>query len=346
MSLFSLPISNEMDFISGNQSEKKINIPWIINVELTNVCNLECLFCDHPVLKNTMEVKEMDDLVFSKIFSDFHGESENSRIYELGLVGLGEPTLDRKLKWHLQVVNENANQFERISFNSNLVKLGVELADLLLSSSINSFTFSVNASNRDKYLRLMRKDRFDVVIKNLKNFISILKKRNKRVYIGVQIIDTEQNDLQEIKSVIPEAEEMGVNFFLRKVYFKPVLQKESTLVNVHTPNEKRRYPCWDIYSRVYIDVNGNFYPCTIGNDSYRETSALCVGNIRNNTILELFNSSKMRDTRDSFEKGEVPFPECCNCNIWALTPNNFSWDEKAQRWLKNEKQIRAYGLKD
>ena len=71
-----------------NISEK----PWIINLELTNACNLSCIFCDYPVLKRKMSIKEMDERLLEKVFLNIKAD----KIYELGLVGLGEPTLARK----------------------------------------------------------------------------------------------------------------------------------------------------------------------------------------------------------------------------------------------------------
>ena len=36
-------------------------IPSIINLELTNKCNLNCIFCDRPVLKRSMKIGDMDE---------------------------------------------------------------------------------------------------------------------------------------------------------------------------------------------------------------------------------------------------------------------------------------------
>ena len=48
---------------------QKTEIPWIVNIELTNLCNLECVFCDHPKLKKKMKMKEMESVLLEKILS-------------------------------------------------------------------------------------------------------------------------------------------------------------------------------------------------------------------------------------------------------------------------------------
>ena len=320
-----------------NISEK----PWIINLELTNACNLSCIFCDYPVLKRKMSIKEMDERLLEKVFLNIKAD----KIYELGLVGLGEPTLARSLGRHLQIINAHADIFERITFNSNLVTLNKKTAEVLLNSRINTYTFSVNASNRQAYQKMMGKDKFDVVIENLKSFLSLVKGQRVKPRIDVQLFDFEQNNMDELKKLLPETTDLNVNFFCRKLYNKPVLKESSEHLNIHMPGDDARYPCWDIYTRIYIDVEGNLYPCTIGNDSYREASNLCLGNILEDTTLNLFNNLKIQEARHKAEKGFLPFPECGICNIWSLTPNNFEWDASDQIWRKKEKQVRAYGLR-
>ncbi len=84
-----------------------------------------------------------------------------------------------------------------------------------------------------------------------------------------------------------------------------------------------RHPCWSLYSRVYIDVDGNVYPCTIGNDSYRTASNMSLGNVNENSLKEIFNSRDAKQMRHRVENCTLAFPECQNCTLWELFPNNF-----------------------
>ena len=319
--------------------------PWIINIELCNACNLDCIFCDHSSLKKQMIIMEMEVQLLLKILSDIK-ECLTGKLYELGLAGLGEPTLDRYLEKHIEIINSHAYLFERISFNSNLVSLSRKSAELLLNSKINTYTFSINASNRTTYMKMMRRDKFEQVIDNLKLFVSLRKENNNEARIDVQIFESEDNNLKALKNRFNNYEQENINFFTRKVYSKPVIQKSIDLPFDHTTNITDRYPCWDIYTRIYIDVEGNLYPCTIGNDSYRETSNLFLGNIKNESLIDIFNNKENQNARERAEQGKLPYPECDLCNVWSLTPNNFLWDKDKAQWSKKEKQVRAYGLKE
>ena len=320
--------------------------PWIINVELTNRCNLECVFCDHRALKSKMTIADMDEGLLAKILSDSKKQffTEGKKIHELGLVGLGEPTLCRRLDRNLSLIARYTDIFDRISINSNLVSLDDDMARLLLNSAINTYTFSVNASNRKAYLRLSGRDLFEKVMANLNHFFRLMKKKAKAANLDVQIMDSGINDVKELRNALSEAKGLDINCFARKIYVKPVLDKSHGLLNVESVRGKQRYPCWSIYSRIYIDVEGNFYPCTIGNDSYRKRSNICLGNVRENSLLYLFNSEKIQEARHKAERGGLAFPECRKCNCWLISPNNFKWDETDRGWVKKKKLVRGFGL--
>ena len=325
--------------------QRDTEIPWIINLELTNHCQLGCVFCDHPVLKNKMRLGSMDDSLLLKIQSDVERDWGDEKIHELGLVGLGEPTLDKGWIRHLQIIDNYAQRFDRISLNSNLVSLSPKKTREVLDSSVNTFTFSINASNKQHYLEMMGANQFDRVVENFNHFLEAWKKSGKDASVDVQVFDSNQSSVEELMELFPQASKLGVNFFSRKVYSKPVIWGSSEVVSLHIPSINNRYPCWDIYTRIYIDIDGLLYPCTIGNDSYRKDSELCLGNVMESSINHIFNGERNQSARELFERGKLAYPECEKCNVWNLTPNNFEWDERGNKWLKKPRPVRAYNLK-
>lgn len=308
--------------------------PRILNLELTNICNLSCVFCDYERLKRQMEQGVMEDGLLLDILKDTESvvAATGNKVHELGLVGLGEPTLDTRLAEHLTMIGERSHLFERISFNSNLVSLSESIADLLLDSPISGYTFSVNASNTEMYRALMGRDAFERVIHNLRHFVARWKEKQSMASVAVQVFDAEGNSVEELRALVPEATD-DISFFVRKVYSKPALAEVESGLNVLEGNEEeRRYPCWDIYTRAYIDVLGNCYLCTIGNDCYREGCGLCVGNVADKPVSALYNSSKALAGRERAFRTGVAFPECEGCNVWSCTPNKFMWNRQEKCW--------------
>ena len=284
-----------------------------------------------------MSIREADVSILRKILNELKGKG----IYELGLVGLGEPLLDRKLSDHIKMIDEYARDFERISINTNAVALSQDKAELICKSSINHITFSLNALNEDEYENLMGRNCFERVINNIRTFLKIRDEQKRTdLMVNVQIFDTENNDKDELENLFGLKGQIYFYSFVRSLYAKPNLEKNKFGLQPALAEPKKRHPCWSIFSRIYIDVNGFLYPCTIGNDCYREHSTLAVGNIREESIMNLFNGEKMAFARGRGIRGEAPFSECLNCNVWSLLPNNFRWHPKERIWVLKDTKTR------
>jgi radical SAM protein with 4Fe4S-binding SPASM domain len=309
-----------------------IIIPSIINLELTNRCNLECVFCDHPALKRTMRKGDMPVDMLEGLLEGLG----NTPVYELGLVGLGEPTLDKLLTQHLEVISRYRKLFTRISLNSNAVPMTKAKAQMVLASPINLVTFSLNSTNRASYKELMLFDKFDVAVKNIRDFMQMRQESGRDdLKISVQFMSSRLNATDEMQELFSEYLTEDVIVYNRHVFHKPALDNDQEhLLDQTSSNGDSRYPCWSMYSRAYIDIDGNVYPCTIGNDSYRENGSLLIGNLADSTLIEVFNQQHIEEARRRAEDGKLPFSECEDCTIWSLLPNNF--EAKSGKWVRTD----------
>lgn len=313
--------------------------PQIVNVELTNACNLACTFCDHSRLASTMITSSMDPVLLARIMDRLSPR----RFHELGLVGLGEPLLDRHLAEHLNIVGAFSELFDMVSMNTNGVAMSADQAELICSSAVTHITFSLNAANPETYARLMGADVFYKAVSGVKLFMETRSRFGSGQNVSIQMISVgRNNDLAEIKSVLGGRILSEARLFVRKVYNKPAVEINRPTLEVHRASSQR-HPCWSLYSRIYIDVSGNLYPCTVGNDCYREDSSFCLGNIRSDGVFAPFNGKKIAEARARAERGLLPFAECGSCNIWSLLPNNFDRHEKSGRWIRQSEVVR---LKD
>jgi radical SAM protein with 4Fe4S-binding SPASM domain len=283
-----------------------------------------------------MKAKTMEKSLLEKILQDLHGQ----RIYELSLVGLGEPLLDKDFSRHLELINNYSSPFRRILLNTNGAFLSKAIAELICKSSINLITFSLNATDRQTYLKMMGQDQFDHVIKNIIEFLKIRKAMDfLNCKVGIQYMSSPLNSRLKIKKIFEPFLADGVTLFERALYNKTVLRNRRHLFFIKKIKQNR-HPCWSIFSRIYIDVNGYVYPCAIGNDSYREESMFNIGNARSDNIINIFNNNKLEQARERSLVSKLPFKECQNCNVWLLLPNNFIWDKKSKRWSRVSDKLR------
>lgn len=320
---------------------KPIIKPSRICLELTNHCNLSCVFCDRENLKQEgMVLNDMSSALFGKILQDIKAEyTRHDKLETLVLVGLGEPTLARNLKQHLETIAGYSHLFRNIELTSNAVPITEQKAEILLDSDINRFTFSVNFSDREKYAAMMGKDNFDAVIRNVRDFLALRAKKGKKVSVRLQLfteVGTGHNELDILKGYFREyVDDPMVGFHLQPIYNKPVIQDDSRSLNVQKSCEMR-HPCGCLYSIVYIDVEGFVYPCTIGNDSYRKNSALNIGNVIDEGLVRIFNGEVANNARSRAESCQLPFPECKECNLWSIMPNLFLYRKRSETWKKSK----------
>ncbi|MBF0300527.1 MAG: radical SAM protein [Oligoflexia bacterium] len=245
--------------------------------------------------------------------------------------------MNKNLVNHLRSISQFSLQFQRISINSNGTLMSLEFADLLLDSPVNFITFSLNATNRESYRSLMGKDFFDKVVSNIKAFIerrSLHKRQDLKV--SIQYMSSKLNDEKEINQIFNDYISKDIIVYNRYIFNKPSLSAEdfsNRKVDINQTNSLKRYPCWSMYSRVYVDIDGNVYPCTMGNDCYRANSNLNIGNVSEKSIVDIFKDCKISKIRECSEKNQALPSECNSCTLWSLLPNNFELNETI--WLYN-----------
>ncbi len=322
-------------------------LPRVVNLELTNRCDMGCVFCDHAAMRGTMRMGDMPPERLDAIVDQLLDALAGRRLPEIGMVGLGEPMLNSHLETHLASLARIAPHCDRVTFNSNLVHLDDAKARLMLGSVATACTFSVNAPDREHYLRIMGRDLFERVLANLTGFLEVRRRLRPDFPVGVQIMEQQGGEVQKLTARIPAALCNGVSFCVRRLYSKPALVDH--VAHSETPDVRpfdvteARYPCYELYSKVYIDIDGNLYPCTIGNDCHRAGSGLHIGNVDETPVGALFNGAALAAARARAEADALPFPECAACNIWALTPNNFERTPEG-RWTLRPDHRRAFGL--
>jgi sulfatase maturation enzyme AslB (radical SAM superfamily) len=314
--------------------------PKILNIELTNRCNLSCRFCDWSRLSRGMTLGSMDSALLREILAGIRP----LRLHELGLVGLGEPLLDPNLEAHLGIVREVQEGFDRISLNTNGLELDARNSQILCRSALSHITVSLNAADPVTYRKLMGRSAFERVLANIRVLMRVRGDTGRDdLQVDVQVMDG-AGDPAAVASRLAHERESGLRVFVRKIYSKPAVRGAGGILTPGSTGFERRHPCGSLFSRAYVDINGWLYPCTMGNDCYREGSALCLGNVQRDPLLALFNSTAVRSARARELAGETAFPECEACNIWSLLPNNFKWDASGPGWVPANGDVRLAAL--
>jgi len=312
--------------------------PFIVQVDVTNRCNLNCTICSRK------------DLIIGDISSSLFPEiiklSRKSR--ELILFGYGEPLLSEG--FHELCKKSKSG---RISFTTNGRLLTKEMAEKILSESnrpIFNITFSIDAATEETYSSIRNNVRFDTVWNNLENISDYKSHFNLSCpEIWINFVAMRRN-IEELPELIEKAAKAGVskiNVFHMNVWdesyieesliFYPELTRQifnTAQVKAHELGIKLDIPveisenqktksfklsdtsiskCYQPWSYCYIRNDALVLACCYSEDHI-------MGDLSKRSFEEIWNDKPYRKLRARVNK--TPSHDCQRCELrFRYTPS-------------------------
>jgi len=161
--------------------------PAIVNVEITNLCNLACCFCATGLQRTGRPKGKMAAQVFRRIVDELPGSTQ------LLLAGFGEPFMHEGLEEFMELV-ATAGKSARMDLYTNLGVAPEERMRRLCGQPFRSLIVSLDAITRETYLALKGRDEFDQVWENLRIIADERRRRRARHAVVVQMVVTRRND--------------------------------------------------------------------------------------------------------------------------------------------------------
>lgn len=305
------------------------SFPLIVQAEVTNRCNLKCLFC----LRDQNALHEGD--LPSELIPAIVAISRRAR--ETVLFGYGEPLVSSSFFPVLRDVRSG-----RASFTTNGSLLTCQTIDRILQESqrpIYSVTFSIDGIKPETY-RFIR--RGPALVQTWENLATLIdrKRRKKTLWpeIWINFVAMRRN-VEELPELVRQAAEKGVsriNVF-HLVVWHPSYQEESLLynpdltrsvfgqaaltaaaagINLDLPVEILESPplqsssvlprCYHPWSYTYIRHDGRVQACCYSDN-------LVMGNLHERSFAEIWNSEAYFKLREAVNR--KPPADCCHCEM-------------------------------
>lgn len=308
----------------------KQNFPLNINLELTNYCNSKCKMCPREALmkKGTLKTGNLDFELFKKIINQL----DPAKKIIFTPVGLGEPLMYANMEKILKYTRKKLPNAS-INLSTNGILLNNKNSKMLskvLNKKRDNLTVSLNAGSRDSYKWLMGMDNYDLIVKNIQEFLIVRKKLKSnypRLIVQFLITKKSEKELEDFKkfwkSLIGPGDAVSVKTLLN---WGGQINSKKMGAN----NKGQRYPCLSLWVAVSIDKEGNVYPCCEA-FAAREKSALWLGNIQNKPLSEIYNSKIKLIRRAHLNKKWSQFKDCAQCDFWSDSAN--IWFEIRNKWL-------------
>lgn len=262
--------------------------PLHLDIETTNFCNLRCPHCAASY-DNWGSIKK-GGISFS-LFKRIIDEGAENGIYSIKFSFRGEPMLHKNLIKMIQYAKQKG--IIDMYFNTNGMLLTKEKGEQLIDVELNRISISADGWDEESFEKNRLGAKFDVVYNNVKMLRELREKRNvdyPRIRIQTVMLPEIKKHLKEfIKLWQPLADELGY------------LDVREEGPGVDHRGLKGKWACPFLWQRMVILWDGTLLPCLM--HGIKDFSLMSLGNVKDVSIKNMWNSEKMNNYRNLHKKG-------------------------------------------
>lgn len=312
----------------GFQFPKAGKFPPIIILDITNVCNLECIHCPHRKIKKRLGYKP----TFLKwgLYTKIVDEVSKNKILLFRHASDGESLLHPRFLDMIAYAKEHG--IKPLNLTTNGLSLDEKTAKALLKLGIDIIDVSLDAFTKKTYEKIRRGSNYNRVLCNVHNFLYWREKINPQTKFMVSIVD-QPAARGEIKAFVDYWEPLVDRVLVRRFHSVAGLLKKKGTIGEKSGAVKR-WPCPQLWKRVTITEEGLIRFCA--EDWYNKTA---IGDIRKQSIREVWQGKEYRRLRKIHLTGEYSaIPICSKCNDWFASPWEYGYEYALKKILGRKRK--------
>jgi len=284
--------------------------PTALWIEPTNKCNLKCIMCPNSI-SEPENPGFMDMYLFEKIID----ESAESISY-ITLNISGEALLHKSLPAMVRYAKEKG---VAVYLSTNATILSKKKSKELLEAGLDWVNFSFDGVTRETYERVRVNAKFDVTLKNIKNFLELKKLGAYKTQTELQVILVDNEARRDFDANSQNFMDQFNNLPLDSIQTREPGTWGNNFVDTNDfiPKKMQRSvfsPCSFLWSSMHIAWNGKVVAC--GSDFFQEN---VLGEFPKESLSEIWNGEKMVSFRSAMVNEEY-LQYCSVCNgcdaIW------------------------------
>jgi radical SAM protein with 4Fe4S-binding SPASM domain len=289
-----------------NDSNKMLDFPASFRFEITNKCNADCIFCARQYDNSKKSIMDLDLFTNGlKQYFDLGGK-------EISLTPtIGEPFLDPLLFERIRII-KNLNSEAKISFNTNGILLGNDdNISKLFELGVDGIAISTAGFDSEMFTRIYRTNGYLKIMNSLKILLIENKKRGNPINISIEL-RPDVNIFQVFKSadfknyITPYLSLKKINWTYHYDNWGGSVKQSNLSGNMRLAKEpKRKLKTCRMLNHLILKLNGDIQVCGCQINP-EKPDELSVGNIKQQSLKEIWTGAEINKIRMSFKTGHPP----------------------------------------
>jgi radical SAM protein with 4Fe4S-binding SPASM domain len=299
-----------------NRVDEFYPFPRVVNLVLTNLCNLKCVMCpyhspEYPDLSGYMSTRRyMSEEIFEQVAREAatHGSW-------LKMGQLEEVFMHPKLVSFIRQAHALGVPHMHMTTNGTL--LNAERSRALLTSGLTQISISIDALKQETYRKIRGWD-LNRLVKNVDELLALKEATGSmtQIFIAMILQDdavAEEDDFirfwreRGVDGVIVyqlSEHHAGTNHFRAK-YFD------------HTP-PSQRHACQSVWQEVYVYPEGEVSTCCTTLILVPQKGLISMGNVKQRSLQQIWVGPEYSGLRARLIANDVENDVACkDCDIWA-----------------------------
>jgi len=276
---------------------KKDVFPEWLHFEVFHGCNAKCIMC--PVHDSKRQKGPMN----YDVFLEGLRQISSWNLKGINLHGTGEPLLYSSLE---KCIEQCKITGIPVGFSTNAALLTKERAFTVIDANPNWVSVSFEAVESSTYESIRKGLKYNNVFNNIMNFIELRNSKNLNISISLRyeihtgINDDQCNKFYQFFRKFLKSKLDEIQFFNILDWPKLDLNKKA----------KGNIPC-NVLNRCFVLNDGTVPLCCLDYDA-----TLNLGNVMEQSIIEIWNSPQLVKIRDLHQRGKRNQVKLCSfCNL-------------------------------
>ena len=303
-----------------------------LHIELSNICNHQCLFCANR--KMTRKKGFIDEKLLIRILKEAYEEG----FREVGFYSNGEPFMSKNLGEYIKWAKEIGYTYVYIDTNGGSVEFST--IKEVLDVGLDSIKFSINGTNRENYKLIHGRDDFDRVMNNLRKTYKYKQTINNKlkVFVSIAITRFVENTYEKfVEECKKHCDEVLINSVIEMGGY---INEEMKLISTSIDFSKgMSIPCYMLWNGVFVTYEGYLTACCADFQNY-----FVYADLNRDSLREAWNNEYITKLRKRHLKGDIEGMPCVSC----VAARKCKWEPLREEYatICDEKVIGKYDIED